>query len=476
MKRLCVTLLLILLLTGSAWADQLTLVPRGGQLPVCSTAWQLTFADATVLIHGSACRVAGRTLAANVDRTRLYLVRDHRPASERTGYVTLYSDAGFQLAVVNDPALLQSGREVWLQPVRGSRQVTLSLPERRDAPDPVVEEFLGRLTIDTYRKYLTALSDDLTTRYSCTDQVLEARDIIAEEFRQLGLETSQPTFNNPCFACGEPDGFNVVGIKRGTVRPEEYYLVGGHYDSTSPNLCSLAPGSNDNGSGTASVLELARVFAEVDTEASIIFVAFGGEELGLLGSNALVRQMANQGLLNKIQAFLVADMVSYNKNNYAAFYEGSNENQEQIDTLKQIGALTTTYTDLEVSGTYDYWGSDHEPFLNRGLPGALIIEEDWDAYSAYHTTADTLDKQKFPYALDMTKAMAAVLATWAVIVPAADDDADDDDATDDDGTDDDTFDDDSDDDNSFDDDSLPDDDTDADDDDDDDNDSGACGC
>ena len=72
---------------------------------------------------------------------------------------------------------------------------------------------------------------------------------------------------------------NIIGIKRGTRSPNEIVVVGGHADSV-----SQSPGANDNASGTAAVLEAARILAAMPTARTIHFIAFGAEEIGLIGS------------------------------------------------------------------------------------------------------------------------------------------------------------------------------------------------
>jgi Zn-dependent M28 family amino/carboxypeptidase len=101
---------------------------------------------------------------------------------------------------------------------------------------------------------------------------------------------------------------NVVATLRGTdpASADRVYVVGAHYDSRVTDVLNFAadsPGANDDGSGTAAVIELARVFARQPSEATIVFVAFAGEEQGLFGSNffALVARQNNwniQGVLN----------------------------------------------------------------------------------------------------------------------------------------------------------------------------------
>jgi hypothetical protein len=445
--------LMWMLLTGVAVAADVTLQradERGLDGAACDDAVRLRFTEAVLVIHDELCSPAGGALVArNVEATKLYLLRDQRAHGDRRGYRSLYHTHGFHLALIEDVRPLRTTPRVWLEPVTASRTVAFGHDAPKAEPDPVVEEFLTTVKVDSYREYLEQLAADLTTRFSCDNEILAAKDVTERLFASLGLEIETPEFNNPCWSCDEPEGFNVLGVKRGTVRPEEYYLVGGHYDSISEDACYAAPGANDNASGTAGVMELARAFAEVETEASIIFVGFGGEELGLLGSYKLAQNFDAIGLLDKLKGFVVLDMISFYQDDYGVYFEGADHNQTQKDTLRQIADLTKAYTELEVTGSYYYWGSDHQPFLDRGVPGALMIETDFDAYSAYHTMNDTVERQKWNYAIEMTRAAAAALATWAVIVPetpdddtSPDDDTDDDDDDDDDNDDDDSDDDD----------------------------------
>src|SRR4051794_33790286 len=105
---------------------------------------------------------------------------------------------------------------------------------------------------------------------------------------------------------------DVVATLHGTEpKPtERVYVVGAHYDSRVTdvlNATSDAPGANDDGSGTSAVLELARVFARHPTEATIVFVAYAGEEQGLYGSNHFA-ELAQQNGWN-IQGVLNMDII-----------------------------------------------------------------------------------------------------------------------------------------------------------------------
>ena len=87
---------------------------------------------------------------------------------------------------------------------------------------------------------------------------------------------------------------NVVATKIGSTAPEYHILVGGHYDSiASGGLAGIsAPGADDNASGTAAALEIARLLAGVELDATVEFVLFTAEEIGLLGSLEYVTQLA----------------------------------------------------------------------------------------------------------------------------------------------------------------------------------------
>ncbi|HPQ68675.1 MAG TPA: M28 family metallopeptidase [bacterium] len=469
MKRLTLLIAMLTFFASTALGADVLLLNDETPDSLCATAVQLRFAERVVLIGDESCTgAAGELLAADVDVRALYLVRDKRPAAARLGYFPLYETAGWQLAWVENAGELAAHPDVMLTPANESRTVVFALDGKKVEPDPLIEELLGQLDATSYTALLTELTT-FPTRYACTQSYLDAKDAVAAHFTELGLDVEQMQFNNHCYMCEGAQGFNVIAKKVGSVRPDDWYMVGAHLDSTSQNPCTNSQGANDNGSGSAAVMELARLFADVDTEGTILFVTFGGEELGLFGSTAMARMMDNNGLIDKLKGFVVLDMISFHADTWGGYLEGSKRTPEQKQAVYTIGAMGQTYTDLVMTGQFSAMGSDHVPFLNKGVPGALLIETDWSHDSAYHTVNDTLDRQDITYAVEMTKVAAASLATWATIIPPAVDD-DDDDITDDDDdatppADDDTTDDD-----------TSDDDDDATDDDDDDDDDDGCGC
>jgi len=153
-------------------------------------------------------------------------------------------------------------------------------------------------------------------------------------------------------------------------------VVGGHYDSV-----EAAPGANDNASGTATVLEIARVAAPKKEElGQPCFIAFGSEELGLWGSRYFVSQLSEeerQGL----KAMLDFDMEGVGDGKW--FLNGSSDLAALAqDVFHDLGA------EARELGLHANESSDHYPFIKAGIPAILITSGD-DPHM--HTPEDTVD-------------------------------------------------------------------------------------
>ncbi|MFF4257494.1 M20/M25/M40 family metallo-hydrolase [Streptomyces sp. NPDC001663] len=198
---------------------------------------------------------------------------------------------------------------------------------------------------------------------------------------------------------------NVLATLRGSVTPERVYVVSGHYDSRVTdvmNATSDAPGADDDASGVAVVLELARVMARRRPASTIVFAAVAGEEQGLYGSTYLAQQSKAAG--TDVQAMFTNDIVGSStaddgtKDPYTIrlFAEGvpSSETPEQAATRKAVGGendspsrqlarFVRDVADNDATGMHvrviyrrDRYlrGGDHIPFLERGYPAARFTE------------------------------------------------------------------------------------------------------
>lgn len=164
---------------------------------------------------------------------------------------------------------------------------------------------------------------------------------------------------------------NVIGIKRGTSSPGEIVVVGGHRDSV-----RVSPGANDNGSGTAAVLEAARLLADIPTARTIHFIGFGAEEVGLLGSAFYVKNTTASvvGMVNM-------DMVGRGPAIMAGNLTGHPFMLDIADTVARRFGLTLR--------RFRLGQSDHVSFEQAGIPAVFLHTGDDDAI---HTPNDVLDR------------------------------------------------------------------------------------
>ena len=121
---------------------------------------------------------------------------------------------------------------------------------------------------------------DYGTRNCKKPQAIQAQNWIKGHFENYGLSVELQDF----LVGGSSSSDNVLGTLTGKVYPDEYVIIGGHYDSYTGG--TQEPGADDNASGTAGVMEIARILSQFEFEKSIVFCAFSGEEYGMYGSEA----------------------------------------------------------------------------------------------------------------------------------------------------------------------------------------------
>ena len=249
-------------------------------------------------------------------------------------------------------------------------------------------------------------------RNSRNAQNITARDWLVAQFQALpGMVVTTPSFNIPS---PSTTSYNVVATLTGTTRPNDWYIVGGHFDSLPSSGAS--PGCEDNGSGTAGVLEMARIFAAHPPEATVIFMCYSGEEQGLYGSTSHASGLVSSGDNAKVKAVLTMDMIGYTgDSDLDCLLETSSLGQFMIDAYS---AAASQYTTLRIVTSLNPFGSDHVPYLNRGMPALLTIENDWNSYPSYHQSSDTADKVTIDMGLQTLRMNVAALAKMIAAPPA----------------------------------------------------------
>jgi len=311
--------------------------------------------------------------------------------------------------------------------------------------DPAVQAVADQVSQTYYQKYQLDIENMGLGLYGGTDYDMgyrnrnfdtltgpspgnqEARNYIQDAFTAMDLSVSvQGSYQN------------VVGELTGTKTPANIYILGGHYD----HLEGDRPGGDDNASGTAGVLEAARVLSQYQFESTIRFICFNAEEDGLLGSKDYINKHVIPGGEN-IVGMINMDMI---------LRPGSDEDSlavidAEVETrTNHVGSVAWAHAYQQAAADYvpsltvndtvihfDEFGTDHESFVVAGFPAFLVIENSvpdfWASNSYYHTFEDASDRLAndpdspsgvtfdFAFATDITRTTVALIAQEAVLVP-----------------------------------------------------------
>jgi hypothetical protein len=276
------------------------------------------------------------------------------------------------------------------------------------AVDPRIQMLVSRVSPQNLASTIVQL-EAFQTRYCLTSSARAAAWAIYDQFRLYGLDASTEEF----LYNGVPQ-LNVVATIPGRAAPERIVVVGAHYDSYSREAAaSSAPGADDNASGTAAVLELARVMAGEPFDFTVRFVAFAAEETGLNGSRYHATQAKARG--EQILAMLNLDMIAY-----------VDRTPEDLDATvnpasQWLGDFYTTtapaYSALPIAKWVNasFRSSDHAPFWDQGYAALMLIEDNSPGATNpyYHTTGDRFDVLDIGFAASVTQATLAVAAALA---------------------------------------------------------------
>jgi subtilisin-like proprotein convertase family protein len=246
------------------------------------------------------------------------------------------------------------------------------------------------------------ISRRILTRYYGSPGNLLAAQYINERFSGYGLATRYQMLNTNII--------NVIGWKTGIKYPNQYFLIGAHYDNfVYGGTIDTIYGADDNGTGLCVLLELARLLQGFNTDFSIAFVAFNGEETSGIGSqfyadSAYLRGDSLIGVLN-------AEMLGYDGNNDNKVTVVANVNSEILynNFISTISTYQLSLVPIRTNSAV----SDHYAFWNRGFKAISTSEYINDLTPHYHTINDrwyNLTQSMFE---KMTKANIATFLSWA---------------------------------------------------------------
>jgi len=346
----------------------------------------IIFDDGTIWETGAATDSAGTSIIGSVYHAGMGLPEDY-PADIEPGFIALVSRGNpFTEIVANAKAAGAAGVIIYNTSFGGRGNYPSAFDPNVSTDIPV----LGAAWIHGTR---------------LIDMVNEGEVIV-------DLETARYT---------NRVSYNVIATKPAKNGNEDAPIVAvtGHYDSVVGS-----PGANDNGSGTALVLELARVLKSYNTDKEIRFIAFGAEEVGLVGANRYVQRLTDDEKA-RFMAVFNADMIATNHPNVTHLVAATPNGVQHIVT-DSAAAAGARLGDSSLMPT-TFGSSDHVPFHNAGIPAALfiwlggdLVPSSYEIELFYHTPQDTIEEnmslERFETALNIIS--AAVFDVTRKDVPA----------------------------------------------------------
>jgi hypothetical protein len=364
-------------------------------------------------------------LAANLDSYYLAYPPHGQDEVSASGLEAVYPYAAGVYIVKAKPVVAEALTAQAVQIVKLPRSVTLSrggrVPARMQsdlAHRPDIQEMVDAVSSTLLIHHVCKLQDDdsqaycnaFGTRYSYATAALdEAARYLHDQYAALSLTVTYDPFSYAGHAMN-----NVVAELPGVGPNRDHiYILCAHYDSTSPNASSVAPGADDNASGSAAVLEAARILSQYRFNRTIRFVHFAGEEQGLIGSSHYATVAAQRGDL--IDGVINLDMIGY---------ESVPPNDHIVEVHAGMDPASIALADALISNIAEYElllvpetitltatsRSDHASFWGQGYPAILGIEDFQDFSPYYHSANDTLANMQTSMMVEYTKACVATLA------------------------------------------------------------------
>lgn len=268
--------------------------------------------------------------------------------------------------------------------------------------------------VETIMSFLA--SDELEGRDTGSEGLKKAAKYVEDIFKGSGISSYFDTYL-PAFDAKGTETYNVVGYLKGT-DPDlanEFVIVGAHFDHIGKgkevNGDTIANGANDNAAGSTAVISLAKHFAKAkDNKRSVLFVLFGAEEKGLLGSKHLAKVLKEKNLNLYTMVNFEMIGVPLKDKSYKAYitgYEMSNmaEKMNEYAGKELIGFLPKA-KEFQL-----FRRSDNYPFHKEfNVPSQTICTFDFTNYDYYHHVDDELSEMNFEFMAELINDCVPVIA------------------------------------------------------------------
>ena len=264
-----------------------------------------------------------------------------------------------------------------------------------------------------------------------TQGIGAAKNYILQQFEEIRANSYQNSFvvfthTFPVnWANTRVEGTNVVGILNGTEPERGIIVIGAHYDSMSLDFedgNAYAPGANDNGSGVAALIELAHILSQRPHRATIMFIAFGAEEVQRQGSIAFVKDYI-QGQNIKVDYMINMDIIGSSTgpngsfiDNQIRLFSAEPNNSSSREMARMFNLIVSRYVPdmsvlLEAAADREGRYSDHMSFNEVGIAAVRFIEA-LENPNLQHTDRDRWEAMRPAY---LTRSTQTILACVTVL-------------------------------------------------------------
>lgn len=304
-----------------------------------------------------------------------------------------------------------------------------------------VQQVVDQISTASYKSYLENTIHTHSLDNNCFNMGVKngvvqhgaTHDLDAEAvytaFRRNGWTTYYNPFNLVQDGTGNLwAGKNVIAVKQGATRPDDIYILSAHYDSTANHQAtfSVTAGADDDGSGIAALLEIARVMSPYTFDGTVILAVFDGEEQTVISSGTTYRrigsvyyaaQLQNQGIMPNVKGMISVDMIAWQSGETA--YRNKADLETRTTMTQIIGTLSSAIQTYGGGLVVDVRGnpgdfSDHVSFADYGVQALQLIEDGWWNNPNYHMETDYVDLPgyiDYTYATKMVKSVTGWLCT-----------------------------------------------------------------
>jgi hypothetical protein len=285
-------------------------------------------------------------------------------------------------------------------------------------PDSLIQEVIDQVDSATVYQYTGDLSGEwavtiggspytIVTRHTNSGTPIEkATQYVGEHLEALGLSVEYHQWGGSTYP-------NVIGELAGRGSPDSIVIICGHIDDMPSG--GVAPGADDNASGTAAVMIAADIMTQYDWHYTLRFALWTGEEQGLWGSYYYAQR--SYGLGESIVGVLNLDMIAYNTigSDLDIDLHADQSMSETMDLAQLFADVVDAYgfnliCEIVPNGT---GASDHASFWDYGYTAILGIEDFGDFNPRYHTTGDLLEHVDMGYYVEFVRASVATFAHMA---------------------------------------------------------------